>query len=121
MGWNDEFPSQYYKDLMFKLNKYNELLECNLHCLTHKVHGHEPYEVKSNEANKVNTNEGNKVGNEDEKIVGTEDVSMVLIYKELNQLKEKGKMYDMFLFGSSCIIILLLVLTVAVIVGSFTR
>lgn len=118
---DDELPSQYYKDLMFKLYKDNELLECNLHCLTHQVHGHEPYEVKSNEGNKVNANEGNKVGNEAQKVVGTEDVSMVLICKELNELKEKGKMYDMFFFGSTCIIILLLVLNVAVIVGSFTR
>ena len=63
---DDELPSQYYKDLMFKLYKDNEILECNLDCLTHQVDGQQPNTIKATEGQKV---------------FETEDVSMAVIYK----------------------------------------
>ena len=80
-------------------------MECNLDCLTHQDDGQKLIANKASNGQKVITNKAT-------------DVSMELIYKELNDLKVKGKVYDMFLIGSTCFIILLMVLIAAVILGS---
>ena len=55
---------------MFKLYKDNEKLECNLHCLTHQLHGRQPNEINTNEVNKVKAIESNKVhANEGQKVI----------------------------------------------------
>ena len=97
---------------MFKLYKDNEILECNLESLTKQVPPQTANVTQqTHDFKHIDT----------QKPTGNEDVSMAVIYKELNDLKIKGKVFDMFLVGSSCLIMLLLVLVVAVIVGSFTN
>lgn len=109
-------PSDYYKDLMYKLYKDNQILECNVHCLSNQVEAQVPNVTKANEAIKLVATQEH-VGTQEHH--ANEDVSMAVIFKELNDLKMKGKVLDMFLVGSTCLIILLFVLVVAVLVGSF--
>ena len=46
----------------------------------------------------------------------TDVVTMEMIYKEMNELKVKAKVYDTFFLGSTCLIIVLMVLIGAVFV-----
>lgn len=82
---DDELPSQYYKDLMLKMYKDNEMLECNLQNITHQADAQNVISTKP-----------------------AVEPSMDFLCKELNDLKVKGKVHEMFLVCSTCFMIVLM-------------
>ena len=94
---------------MYRLYKDNQILEFKLDSLSHQDDGQDTVGQKEDICQLDDAQ--NAMGKKP-----TDVVTMEMIYKEMNELKVKAKVYDTFFLGSTCLIIVLMVLIGAVFV-----
>ena len=99
---------------MYRLYKDNQSLEFKLHSLSHQDDPQEWVGQKEDICHLDHAH--NAMGKKP-----TDVVTMEMIYKEMNELKVKAKVYDTFFMGSTCLIIVLMVLIGALFLVSLNK